>query len=351
MSDSSGEKTEQPTPKRLLDARKKGEVPKSAELAGALSFLASICTVLSLLEYSARQLAGFQVAVDRAFEQLNTVTLEAMVMEALRLLAMLSLPPVLVAAFVYTAALALQTGGVFSIDPIKPKFDNLSPAKGFKKTFSLKSVVNLALMLFKVLVVGAALALIWRQILPDAIRVMHAGLGGALVVARTGLLHVVLWCGGAFLALAIIDYAYQRWQFTKDKRMTLQEVRREHKESEGDPHIKSQRKRLAADNSNPLENLHYMHLASLVIKDTNERLVVFIYRPRQFKMPLFLMRGAGGNTSAEILAAARTHRVKTVIDADLVARLFPLGSPGTQLAFELAAPVFAHLGARMPQRA
>lgn len=348
MSDSSGEKTEQPTPKRLLDARKKGEVPKSAELAGALSFLASICTVLALLEYSARQLAGLQLAVDRAFEQLNKATLEAMVLEALRLLATLSLLPVVVAAFVYTAVLALQTGGVFSFDPIKPKFDNLSPAKGFKKMFSLKSVVNLALMLLKVLVVGAALWLVWRQILPDAIRVIHAGLGGALVVARTGLLHVVLWCGGAFLALAVIDYAYQRWQFTKDKRMTLHEVRREHKETEGDPLLKSERKRLAADNSNPLENLRYMHLASLIIKDMDERLVVFIYRPQQFKLPLFLMRSAGGGSSVEVLAAAGKYRVKTVIDAELVARLFPLGSPGTPLARELAAPVFRHMGVRPP---
>jgi type III secretion protein U len=344
--DTSGEKTEKPSPKRLRDARKKGEAAKSAELAGAMSFLACIATVLSLLNHSSRKLADLSLAVDRSFESLTKTTLINMIMESMFLMASLSLLPVLVAAVVYTATMWLQVGAIFSLDPVKPKLDNINPVKGMQKIFSMKSVVNFVLMLLKLLIVSIAVALVCRQILPDAIRVIHGDLGAALAVARTALLHLLLWCGGAFLALGAVDFGYQRWQFMKDKKMSIQEVRREHKEDEGDPHIKAERKR-AANESGPLDQLQYMHLASLIVRDLDDRLLVFIYRPRQFKLPLFLLRSPGGTASATVLEAAKKHKVKTVLDPELLAKLFVMGQTGSMLAAEHAGPVMRYLGVRL----
>jgi type III secretion protein U len=343
--DSSGEKTEQPSPKRLREARKKGEAAKSTELAGALSFLAAIATVLALVQQSAVKLAGLSLAVDRSFESLSKSTLLNLVMESLLLLMSLSFLPVFVAAVIYTASLWLQVGSIFSLEPVKAKLDNVHPVKGFKKIFSMKSVVNFALMLIKLLVVSLAVVLVCRQVLPDAIRVLHADLGAALVVARTALVHLLMWCGAAFVALGAADFAYQRWQFIKDKKMTIQEVRREHKEDEGDPHIKAERHRMAHD-PGPLEQLQYMHLASLVVTDLNNRLLVFIYRPKQFKQPLFLMRSPGGLASETVLAAAKEHGVKVVLDPELLEKLFVMGNTGAILAAEHAGPVMRYLGVR-----
>jgi type III secretion protein U len=342
-SDSSGEKTEQPTPKRLQDALKKGEVAKSNELAASLSFLACIASVMALLNYSTRKVADLHLATERAFEMLNNSTLAALCLESLYLLGLLSLLPALVAAVVYTGALWMQVGTVFSLDPVKPKLENLNPAKGLKKLFSLKSLVNFVLMLLKLAVVCLAVALVARQILPDAIRVIHADVGGALAVARTALLHLLLWCGAAFVALGAADFGYQKWQFIKDKRMSMQEVKREHKESEGDPHLKAERKRMAGE-SGPQEQMQYMHLASLIVRDINGRLVVFIYRPKQFKQPLFLLRSAGGAASEEVLAAAKKFQVKVVMDDELTQHLFPIGTTGAMLTPEQGAPVLRHLG-------
>jgi flagellar biosynthesis protein FlhB len=343
--DTSGEKTEKPSPKRLRDARKKGEAAKSIELAGALSFLASIAVVLALLQTSARQLAGLDLAVERSFEALNKTTLANLILEAMFLMAKLSLLPVLVAAVVFTGALWLQVGPVFSFEPVKPKLDNVHPVKGFKKIFSMKSLVNFALMMLKLFIVGIAVVLVCRQILPDAVRVIHADLGAALAVARTALLHLLMWCGGAFVALGAADFAYQRWQFMKDKKMSIQEVRREQKEEEGDPHIKAERKRMATE-SGPLDQLQYMYLASLVLRDLDDRLLVFIYRPKQFKMPLFLLRSPGGPASVEVLEAAKKHDVKVVLDPELLAKLFVMGNTGAVLAKEHAGPVMRYLGAK-----
>jgi type III secretion protein U len=343
--DSSGEKTEKPSPKRLQDALKKGEVAKSNELAGSLSFLACIATVMALLTYSTRKIADLHLATERAFEMLNTRTLAALCIETIYLLGSLSFLPALVAAVVYTGALWMQVGTVFSIDPVKPKLDNLNPAKGLKKLFSMKSLVNFLIMLIKLAIVCLAVALVARQILPDAIRVIHADVGGALTVARTALLHLLLWCGGAFVLLGAADFGYQKWQFLKDKRMSMQELKREHKESEGDPHIKAERKRMAGE-TGPQEQMQYLHLASLIVKDSNERLVVFIYRPKQFKQPLFLLRAAGGAASEEVQAAAKKFQVKVVIDDELTMRLFPIGTTGAMLTPDQGAPILRHLGVR-----
>jgi type III secretion protein U len=343
--DSSGEKTEQPSPKRLREARKKGEAAKSVELTGALSFLATIATVLALVHYSSRKLADLSLAVDRSFEHLSISTMLNLVMESFWLLIGLSFLPVFVAALVATAIMWLQVGAIFSLEPVKAKLDNINPVKGFQKIFSMKSVVNFALMMIKLLVVTIAVVLVCRQVMPDAIRVIHADLGAALAVARTALVHLVLWCGAAFVALGAADFAYQRWQFIKDKKMTIQEVRREHKEDEGDPHIKAERHRMAHD-PGPLEQLQYMHLASLVVTDLNNRLLVFIYRPKQFKQPLFLMRSPGGLTSETVLAAAKEHGVKVVLDPELLEKLFVMGNTGAILAAEHAGPVMRYLGVR-----
>ncbi|MFY7941767.1 MAG: EscU/YscU/HrcU family type III secretion system export apparatus switch protein [Burkholderiaceae bacterium] len=342
MSDSSGEKTEEPTPKKLRDAVKKGEVAKSAELSGSLSMLAALLCVLSMVGYSTRKLADLSLAVDRAFESLIPSTVLNLALESLKLLFNLSLLPLLVAAGVYTFSLWLQTGTIFSLDPVKPKIENLNPVQGLKKLFSMKSLVSFALMLLKTCIVGFAVFLVCRQILPDAIRAIHFDVGSALVVVRTALVHLLLWCGSVFVFLGVADFAYQKWQFLKDHRMSMSEVRREHKEDEGDPHIKAERKRMSSEEV-AQDALEYIHLASLIVRDNESRLVVIIHRPKQFDFPLFLLRASGVDACKEVLSAARKHRPKMVTDPNLLARLFPVTVTGAPLNTELSKPVLQHL--------
>lgn len=341
--DSSGEKTEQPSPQRLIEARKKGQVGKSNELAASLSFLAGILCVMSMIGFSTRKIADLFLAVERSFESLSTVTLAALTLEALSLFAQLAFVPTFFAAAVYTGALWLQVGPVFSVDPIMPKMENLNPASGLKKLFSMKSTVTFSLMVLKSAIVAGAIWIVCRKILPDAVRVIYADTGAALVVVKTGLTHMLLWCGGAFVALGIADLGYHRWQFIKDNRMTMQEVRREHKQDEGDPHLKAERKRTAREDG-PLEQLRYMHLASLVVKNSEGKLVVYVYRPQMFKTPLFLLRSAGGQTSVTVLAEAKKHGVPVVLDERLIKTHFPIGSPGSELPEVHSKPVLRHLG-------
>lgn len=341
--DSSGSKTEQPTPRRLQDSRRKGQVSKSEELASSLSFLAGVACVMAMLGFSSRELADYSLAVERTFESLSTAAMHALVLESLFLLAKLSVLPLVAAAVVHTAALWMQVGPVFSFDQVQPKMERLNPATGLKRLFSMRSVVTCGLMTIKSAIVAGAIAIVCLKVLPDAIRIIHADLHAALAVANTALLHLLLWCGGAFVALGFADLAYQRWQFLKDQRMSIQEVRREMRDDEGDPHMNAARMGLSREGT-AADHLGFMHLASLVIRDRRNKLMVYVYRPNQFVNPLFLLRSPGGVLSQQILALANIAGAKVVLDDELVKTHFPVGSIGYQLAAHHAAPLLRHLG-------
>lgn len=334
MANSSSEaKTEAPTPKRLREARKRGQVAKSAELSGALSLLGTLLCVVSMAPWAAQRIANFGLAVDRSFESLNVSTVQTMVMQAMLLVAQLSLIPLAVAAVVFLMSQWLQTGMVFSLELVKPLLERINPVQGAKQLFSAKSLVRFVLMLVKAGIIGGAALLVCLHLLGDSIRVIYADAGAALAVANAGLMDLLLWCGGLFVLLGALDLAYQRWQFLRDMRMSSSEVRREHRDEQGDGKLKSLRKQFAQE-ADPREQLDFIHMASLAVCDSEGRVVVLVYRPKQYPLPLCLVRGAA-DFGAEILAAVQQRRILTVTDTKLLASLYP----GAQIGM----PIPAHL--------
>jgi type III secretion protein U len=341
MADSAGDKTEKPTPKKLEDARKRGEVPKSQDLSESLSMLAGMLVTMALVPWFARQVAGLFLAVERAFEALDPSVLKALLLEGLGLAALASLVPLLAAAAVSLFSLWLQTGTVLSLDPVMPKMERIDPAAGFKRIFSMRTVVQLAQMLLKTALVGAAVVLVFRQSVPDAIRVLHADAGAALAVAHGVLMHLMLWCGGLFVVMGAADLGYQRWQFLRDQRMSLQEVRREHREDNGDPHIKSARAQSAQES--PWEELMgYLPYASLLVQHHDGRLVAVMYRARMNPAPLVLLRARGAQ-SHDVLLAAQRHKIRLLADDGLLEALYPGAAPGAPVTEPHAASIIAFL--------
>jgi flagellar biosynthesis protein FlhB len=339
--DSSEDKTEQASAKKLRDAHDKGQVAKSAELASSLSMLAGLMVVMAMAPWFAHQLADLFLAIERALDVPEPYALKALIFESLLLILIASLPAVAVAAGVNLLALWLQTGTVFSLDPLMPKLERLNPVSGLKNLFSMKSLVQFAQMLIKTAIVGIAVGLIALRLLPDAIRVIHADMGAALEVVKVGLTQLLLWCGGLFVMLGCADFGFQRWQFLRDQRMSKTEVKREHKEQQGDGQLKSERKRLGHE---PLrdEQLKYMNMASLVLRHSDGRLVVLIYRPTAHALPLYLLR-AKGEFADTVLEVASKQKVALVHDDALLASLYPGVQIASPIQAGLAPEVMAHL--------
>jgi len=336
--DSSEEKTEQPTARRLRDARKRGQVAKSDELAHAMSLLACLLTVLSMAPWFSRQAAELQLSVLRAFEQPQIPVMKGLLYEVLTLLALASAGPLAVAMIVATAMLWLQTGSVFSVEPIKPKIENLNPAQGLKKIWSARSVVRLVQTLIKLGIVSFAVLVVFRQVMPDAVQLVYGDLAAALQLVQRTLMLMLLWCGGLFVIVALADYGFQRWQFLRDQRMSHSEIKREFREVEGHELINGERRRLAQEPTIK-ELLGYLQGASVIVSDNQGRVVLLLLRMQSKQLqPTYLLR-ASGAAAREVHLEAMRRGARHVESNSLVQRLYPQTQPGNKLPKELAEEV------------
>jgi type III secretory pathway component EscU len=339
--DSSEEKTEKPSAKKLRDARKRGEVAKSAELAASASMLAGLVTVITLIDSMSKRLADLFLAVERSFERLEKEVLLNVVQEALYLVGWLSLPPLGVAAAVGLIALWLQTGTVLSLDPVIPKLERINPASGLKNLVSMKTLVQFLMMASKSLVIGVAVVIIGLRLMPDAIRVIHADIGAALEVVQYGLMQLMLWCGSLFLLLGFADLGFQRWQYLRDQRMSKTELKRETKEQQGDGTQKAERKRVAQEPPQE-ELLKYLRFASLVVRHDDGRLIVFINRPEASPLPIYLLRATGA-FALTVKAAAERNRTPQVRDDALLEALYHQVVTASPMRASMAPDVMAHI--------
>ncbi|MFN5166190.1 MAG: flagellar biosynthesis protein FlhB [Pseudomonadota bacterium] len=341
MSESAAEKTEQATPRKLEKSREQGQIAKSEDLAGALSVLAGMLATMALVPWFGREAADLFLAIERSFDRLDHAAMKALWLEGMKLVVVASLGPMLIASLVHNFGLWLQTGAVLSWDPAMPKLERMNPAAGFKRLLSTRSVVTLAQLLLKTAIVGAAVTLVCLRIVPDAIRVILADANAALAVAGSGLMHLMLWCGGLFVLLGAADLTYQRWQFLRDQRMTLQELRRELREDDGDPQVNAARKQAAMEL--PWEEvLGYLRYASVALTDGSGRLVAVIYRPQRDTSPLFLLR-AQGSQGRQAADAARTWKVRRLHDDRLVDALFAKARTGNAVPEPHASAILAFL--------
>jgi flagellar biosynthesis protein FlhB len=339
--DSSEEKTEKPSAKKLRDARERGEVAKSTELASSASMLAGLVTVIALSESTAQRLAALFLAVERSFARLENDVMLNLAQEALFLMGWLSLPPLAVAAGVGLLALWLQTGTLLSLDPLIPKLERINPASGLKNLVSMKTLVQFLMMSLKALVIGAAVVIVGLRLMPDAIRVIHADIGAALEVVQYGLMQLLLWCGSLFVMLGFADLGFQRWQYQRDQRMSKTELKRENKEQQGDGHQKAERRRVSQEPSRE-DLLQYMRAASLLLRHGDGRIVVFVYRPAASPTPIYLLRATGA-FALTVRASAERNRVPQVQDDALLEALYSQVETASPMMPSMAPPVMAYI--------
>ncbi len=241
----SGERTESATPRRLQKLRDDGRVARSPELGASIGLLAG-CVILQMAAGSASTrlvslISGSftQVATTGAGQDPDVLWAQHVVGMAGQAW-LLSVAPLILVLPLLGIGVGFAQGAVFSIKPMF-RFSNVSPTTGFKRLFSLQSIVGLLRSLLKV---GFVSLLTWRA-LDETVRQLPAIDGStdpramAAFIAQA-MLNVGLPAAEVLLGLAVADYAYQRWTFARSARMSKQEVKEEHKQQEGDPLLKGQ---------------------------------------------------------------------------------------------------------------
>ncbi|MEC9255001.1 MAG: flagellar biosynthesis protein FlhB [Pseudomonadota bacterium] len=244
--DSSQEKTEEPTPRRLQKARDEGQVPRSKELGTTMVLVMGAAGLLMFGPFMSERIAAmakhsFSFDRDTAFDTgMMTSYLDASALEAAIALAPW-LMVVLIAAF---AGPLLVGGWLFSGKAITPKLDRLNPLSGLKRMFSANSLVELFKAWAKVLVVGTVAWLTLLFFFQDAMRIQYESTESAIDHAITIIIWSVLALCASTALIAIVDVPWQIYSFTKKMRMSMQEIKDEYNETEGKPEVKSKVRQL-----------------------------------------------------------------------------------------------------------
>lgn len=234
------DKTEEATPRRREDARKKGQVARSRELNTFASLLGAGVALLMLgplLLQGLQELLvqGLRFDYERAYDSFAMTTqLSGSMRRALVLL----LPMILVMAVLSLLSPLALGGFLFSVDQLQPKYERIDPLKGLKRIFSVKSLLELVKAVAKFLLVTLMVAFVLRLVLADIIALPLQEAAPAMQQAARILLYCFLAFSMVLLLVVAIDVPWQLWDFSRQLMMTKQEVREEMKETEGKPELK-----------------------------------------------------------------------------------------------------------------
>lgn len=316
------EKTEAPTGRRLSEARAEGQVAKSAELNAAAALLVGTW----LLTGPGRQLVADMQAM--MVESVSALPRGEITSTWLRSLALTDGLRVIQDMGLILFGLALtgvvvtlgQTGFLWASKRLGPDFSRINPLNGFKRIFSTQGVFEFVKALLKLLVVGwVAYSFLNRQVdnllslgQMDFLSAVGfwSGLAGSLAMR----------VGGTYLILAAADYAYQRWTYMKNMRMSKEEVKEDMKRSEGDPFLKSriraQQRRMARQRM-----MSKVPKADVIITNPTHLAIAIQYRADEMRSPKVLAKGAH-HVAERIVAIARQHTIPIVQNIPLARAIY-----------------------------
>jgi flagellar biosynthetic protein FlhB len=280
------ERTEQATPRKRQEARKKGQVARSTEINGAAIFLALVLTLPMAMRWGGeRFLAAFQQQILQAGV--------GRLSDAIGLSALMVLAPLMAAAFLTAlVANAMQVGIYFTAQPLQPDLNRINPVKGFQRLFSQRSAVEL---LKAVLKFGLIAWVAWRTLQAETERLVAASqlpMPYALAPMTDALYQVGLRVGALWLVLAILDYLYQRWDFEKTIRMSRYELKQEFKETEGDPYLRA-RIRQRMQEAARQRSIRDVRRADVVVTNPVTYAVALRYDRASMNAPRVVAKGKG----------------------------------------------------------
>ncbi len=325
--DQSEEKTLPASKKKIDDARKKGQVARSKDLTVAAGLIGGAGFLLlgagTVVGTSA---AMFTAAGDAAGGDF-ALGLRA-VGGAVRTAVLAGVVPVLglVPALVVLSALVMLRGVPFATDPITPKFENVSPVEGFKKLFKLRTLIELVKSLVKVAVLGAILLCLLAGGVNALVLAPGCGLGcvrgvfAALIGPLLGATCVL------FLVAGLADVGLQGWLFRRDQKMSVSEAKRERKDTDGDPALRRERRRLIREAATGPARLG-VAMAGLLVHDGGATVVGLRFRRGETPVPMVVCRGRNAR-AGELMAEARRLRVPLAEDAELARALAKQTPPG-----------------------
>ena len=325
-----GEKTEPATEKKLTDARKEGQVAKSREVANGLGLLAVFLVLKLWVGNMGYQFMNvFTVIYEKIPEvvtfwhgnmpqQDTTLVFRKMMLEAVVIMA----PLLLIGFLIAFLSDVVQVGWHPTGKTLQPKFSKMSPVSGFKRIFSVNSVVELIKSLLKIGLIVYICYNYLKNKWPLLYQLYDLDLMQAIGLIGNTVTDLGIRISLIYMIIAAADFIYQKVKFSRDMRMTKQEVKEEYKQQEGDPQIKGRiRQRMReASQRRMMQNLPQ---ADVVITNPTHYAVAIKYDPEVADAPIVIAKGED-YLAAKIKEIARDHQIEIVENKPLARMLMPM---------------------------
>ncbi|MBU4263658.1 MAG: flagellar biosynthesis protein FlhB [Proteobacteria bacterium] len=345
--ESSGqEKTEEPTARRLQDARKKGDVAKSMEIPSAAVLLVGLLTIYLLSGY---MLENFLNLLRHYLTHLHTINIipgnmPVIARESMKHVALLTGPLMLTLFITALVANYAQVGVLFSTEKIEPKLEKIDPIKGVGRIFSMQTLANTVKSIAKLVIVGFVAYKEIMKNLDGIIPLMDQDAYAILVFYAKVSFWIFLKAALIIAVLAALDYAFQRWQFMNKMKMTKQEVKEEAKMTEGDPHVKGRIRSLQMQMARK-RMMTEVPKADVIITNPTHLALALAYDKQTMIAPTVIAKGAGV-IAGKIKEVARAHNIPIIEDKPLAQALYKAVEINEQIPenlFQAVAEILAYV--------
>lgn len=336
-----GEKTEPATAKKLEDARKEGKVAKSKELTSAFDLIVLFLCLKIFVSYVGSSMLDVFSAVYgnmADFVKMNSAFLSSqavagLMADMIKRWMLIVLPFFLFGIVITFLITIVQVKWKISAKPLEPKLDKFNPINGFKRIFSKDSLFNLVMSIIKVGVIGFIAYMCIKDKRNDLFILYDIPLNQAIALIGNIIIDTGLKISLFYLIVGIADFAYQKWKFSDEMKMTKQEVKDEFKNTEGDPQIKGRQRRVMQEVSRR-RMMQDVPQADVVITNPTHFAVALKYDAEAGKAPYLLAKGED-YLALKIKEIARENGVEIVENKPLARMIYHNVDVGNEIPPEL----------------
>jgi len=331
------QQTEEASPKKLEDARKKGQVPSSKEPSTAIAFLVLAgLGITGIGSWSLEQMTLMMrhyLSGGTAMLRADGPGMQSLLFSIGRDMGEIFLPVVLPMLVFGILITVIISGPVFTFETLKPKLEKISPLAGFKRMFSTKGLAEFVKSVLKLCVISLACWVVLKGLLPEAIMSGRTDVGAIGNLAVKGMFNIAALSALIFFFIALADVLYQRWEHAKGLRMSKKEQRDENKDTEGDPQLKAKVRQIQQEQARN-RMMADVPKADVIITNPTHIAVALAYQPGGSGAPKVLAKGKG-KIAEKIREIARENRVPIRENRPLARSLFKSVKVGCEIPEEL----------------
>ncbi len=334
------QKTEEPSERKLEKAREKGEIFTSKELNSFSSIFAlSLCVVMLGGVFSVSLLGKLKKFITSPYEMLATLNkngsnpisndIIGIMGELIIDVAPFIIFPALIMMIVNIISTLSQNGIIYSLEAIQPKLNRISPIAGFKRIFSLNSVMELLKGIVKILLVGSIVYIVIKSELKSFSYTYELQIIASMKLLIKGLVKLFVGVCCFMFALAVIDYLYQRYAYMNKMKMSKKELKDEHKDQEGNPQVKAKLRAMRAKMSKK-RVMAAMPNADVLITNPTHYAVALEYKVETMETPIMIAKGQD-NIALMMREIAKQHKIPIVEKPELARLLYKDLEMGMQI--------------------